>query len=35
LKAKGLHVIRFKNEEVDSDLDGVCRRILASLREFS
>ena len=32
LKSKGLRVIRFKNEEAESDMNSVCRRILASLR---
>jgi very-short-patch-repair endonuclease len=35
LKSKGLRVIRFKNEEVASDPDSVCRRILVGLREVS
>ncbi len=31
LKTKGLRVIRFKNEEIESDLDLVCKRITALL----
>jgi len=31
LQNKGYHVIRFKNEEVDSDIQGVIRKIKEEL----
>ena len=33
LRARGMSVVRFKNDEVFSDLDGVLARIVTACRE--